>query len=183
MIKSIAINNLFGIKKLEIDFTIKSINGIKTQEEQVIKIGKVSIPLIPTFIGMNASGKTSFLNSINFILYFLNKKKLERRIIHMKDHGYHRHIMRSMQRYNKSAKQIVEHTTLLSQEDERILSQLSQENKKIIMDLFNQYSFLGSEKSSVKLLFINDDFIEILLSPNLFIMRKGSSKIKENVIE
>lgn len=82
MIKGVKITNSFGIKKLDIDFKIKSHQGNNDIEEQIIDLDGKPYSLVPSFLAKNASGKTSIIKSIEFVSRFLNKDNFVKELKH-----------------------------------------------------------------------------------------------------
>lgn len=77
MIKKLQINNLFGIKQLELDLQLKGLSRNKnfTVDDQVIQVPNGDkYPLIPSYLGRNSSGKTSLIKAINFANWFMKRK-------------------------------------------------------------------------------------------------------------
>lgn len=82
MIKQFKIQNMYGIKNMDIDFKLKNIYQSDEDliSEQMVKIDGDIYSMIPSFISKNASYKTSMIKSLDVILGFLDKSNLEETI-------------------------------------------------------------------------------------------------------
>lgn len=80
MIRKIEIKNAFGIREQKLDFSIKNFHKSKDITNQILRDGDKAIALIPTFLAMNATGKTSLMKAITFALRFADKDEFTRQI-------------------------------------------------------------------------------------------------------
>lgn len=159
MIKSVKVENFFGIKKYDVDFTL----GHQQQddmnlEDQIIKDGNEALSLFPSFIGKNAVGKTSLIKSISFALRFFKEETFAKELSF-----YLRNIM-----IKKS---------LLRIGDTGELHLNGNFSKDIIRNLFKEISFAGSDFATVSLSLVGGREGKIELTSDSFFITMNNTTI------
>ena len=160
MIKSIEIKNMFAIKDFNVDFKLVNNRTEPTTSNQIIKDGKDKIAMIPTFLAKNASGKTSFIKSIEFALRFAKKESFIEEMLFYK----WRQIRERDAKFNK-----------MSETDEYRFK--IDNSAGIVKNLFKEISFVGSEFSNIFIEFTKNRFIKIEISDHSFLVLLKDTRI------
>ena len=171
MIKQIKLENIYGIRKFEVDFMLKNIQEDTILENQIIKDEKDNISLSPLFLAKNAAGKTSFIKAVNFVLRFATKKDFVKELSHYK-----------MSSINTDIKNFMKDQLNQKNIDTQLLN-LHLKNSEhytgdhIISQLFHEISFSGSQKVLIEILLVKNRKIVVEITNSSFILQLNEKTI------
>lgn len=166
MIKQIKLQNTFGIRELDLNFKISNVASEKRdQDNQYLIDGDFTYPLIPTFLSKNASGKTSFVKALHFILSFADKARfksmLKTWIINTLKDSY---LSKNVNTFNTSPLDTQEFTQPIRVFDGNIMA------KKITLKLLEEIAYAGSEFSLMDVELFNNHNVVLKISKDSFIL-------------
>lgn len=150
MIKSFEIENMYGIRKLDVDFRMKNIySNIDLHDHQIIEVDNEMYSMIPSFITKNASFKTSMAKSINLFSKYISKESIIMRLQKVLPRILN--LMRFREDFEKSDDATMateeEQMNYLSKREEEFISVLSER----MSGAFNNVHFVGTEDFSMLL--------------------------------